>query len=187
MINPSKLKTLVDDHAAGPAGMAAMGVTDDDTDAEDDGEGDEEIADPAEHGKELLAGWGEFGAALLESADLIVANAHEVGADLLAEPPSEDAMDKVGDTVDRMPEDLQDGFGEQVAAASPEDCYAVASALVGAAGEPGDEDDYKLICAYLTAAAKWASDTGTDEGDDEDEDEDDEEDMVPVDGADPAA
>ncbi len=198
MINPSKLKTLVDTHAAGP-GMAAVNnpmadESDDDDGLDDEVDGDDEEtagADPSTKGNELLTSWGEFGIALKEAADMIIENAHEVGADLLLEAIPEEAIEEAGDSVERMPEELQQGFAKYIASLSTEDCTALATALVEAAGNPDTDGvpDVALVCAYLTQGGAWAAEEVDVEEDEETEDdaedapEDDAEDAP----ADPAA
>lgn len=156
MMNPAKLKTLVDQQSASP-NAAALGMgppaPDDQYDEEDD---DTEPVEPSARGSELIAGWGEFGKTLEESADDLHDLAHDVGAELLLKEVPKDATKAVAKSVDRMPDDLSMGLAKYVSALSPEDIDAVATALTAKIGE--DKADYNLLCAYLKQAAAYAKD-----------------------------
>lgn len=159
MIHPAKLKSLVDLQSMAP-NAAALGVPlpvpGAEDDFEDEGDMDEaaEPVDPIARGNELLAEWGEFGEVLLESAQAFHDNAHEVGAELLLKEVPEDAIDAVAKSVDRMPEDVQQGLAKYVSPASDQDCEAVTAVLVSKLEE--DQPDAALICAYLRQASKYA-------------------------------
>jgi len=139
MINPNKLKTLVDAHASGPTGKPMPPADESDDPSEEEGEDDEPV-DQAARGHALIQQWADFGAALMESADELIENAGE-GTD----------EETVGDSVDRMPDDLQEGFAKFVAKLPEEDCEAVATVLAAESGA-----DVHALCAYLLAAGKWA-------------------------------
>lgn len=156
MLNPAKMKALVDQHSAGPSaaalGMPPPGEPMDEEDAEEE-DGTEPV-DPSARGEELLASWGEFGESLKESADLLHDNAHDVGAELLLKEVPPDASKKVGKSVDRMPDEISMGLAKYVAELSPEDCEALVTALAATIGE--DKADVGLMCAYVKLAAAYA-------------------------------
>lgn len=158
-MNPAKLKTLVDQHSASPnaaaLGMASPVAEHDDMDDDDDMD-ELEPVEPSVRGSELIAEWGEFGKTLEESAEDLHDLAHDVGAELLLKDVSKDAMKAVEKSVDRMPDDLSMGLAKYVSALSPEDCEAVAHALVAKIGE--DKADLNLLCAYLKQASAYAKD-----------------------------
>lgn len=178
-INPGGMKALVDTHS--DPGMAAIAnpqmAMDDDMDEDDGGEEDQEApaADPLARGNELLGQWGELGEALKEAGGEIVDKAHKVGAELLLAKIPEDAVDEVHDDLDRMPEDIQHALAKNVAGLSPEDCAAVAAALID--GHDGDTEDadQKLVCTYLQQIAAYAKEEidPADYADEEDEEDDD--------------
>lgn len=187
MVNPAKLKSLVDQHATGPSaaqlGMAAPGgaAPDDvpyDDDMEDDEDGESPPKDPATRGAELIDEWGEFGETLKDEASELHDQAHDVGADLLLKDVPEDAIDDVGKAVDRMPDELSMGLAKYVSELPPEDVTALAAALCKEVGE--DEADQNLLAAFLTQAGKYAADEvevddGFNEPDEDEEDDEDEE------------
>jgi hypothetical protein len=176
MINPAKLKSLVDLQSMAP-NAAALGVSVPAPEAEDDLEDDEEeeasSTDPVARGNELLAEWGAFGDVLLESAAAFHDNAHEVGAELLLKEVPADAIDDVAKSVDRMPEDVQQGLAKYVSPASDQDCEAVTAVLVSKLDE--DQPDAALICAYLRQASKYAGEEFEILEDEEEDEEDAEE------------
>ncbi len=169
LINPAKLKTLVTAHANPMAPLNNPSAMAPDEDDEED-QGTEEDPEAAKaKGEELLAGWGTFGAALKDNADIVVQNATDVGDGLLAPEVAQDVSDKVADSVEHMPDEIQDGFADYIAKADPDDCKAIAYALIASAGS---DADVELVCAYLATAGKHLGEIGADVPDD-DADEDD--------------
>ena len=157
MLNPTKLKSLVDQQTSAPnaaaLGMAPPGeMSDEEYDDEDEG-GDEPM-EPSAKGSALITSWGEFGKTLEESADDLHDLAHDIGAELLLKEVPKNAIKDVGKSVDRMPDDLSMGLAKYVSELSPEDCEAVAAALAAKIGE--DKADGKLLYAYLHQAAAYA-------------------------------
>lgn len=160
-MNPAQLKTLVDQHSASP-NAAALGMAapagegaEQDEDDLDDEEGSDPV-EPSARGSELIAGWGEFGKTLEESADDLHDLAHDVGAELLLKEVPKDAAKAVAKSVDRMPDDLSMGLAKYISELSPEDCLAVSTALVAKIGE--DKADLNLLCAYMKQASAYAKD-----------------------------
>jgi len=200
MVNPGKLKALVDTHSENP-GMAAISnpsdaAGDDDFDDEEDSEAGEEeaapAADPLTRGNELIGQWGLLGAHLKEEAGEIVDEAHEVGSDLLLAKVPEETITEVEDLFDKMPEEIQHCLAKYVAKLPPDDVTALATALVD--GHDGDTEDadVKLMAVFLTTISAHAAeevdpDDIADEEPEEDEDEDkDEEEDTEEDAAPPA-
>jgi hypothetical protein len=193
MVNPSKLKSLVDSHSTNP-GMAALtnpsmqvgGDDDDDLDEEDD-EGDgAPSGDPKEHGNELISSWGVLGAHLKEDAGEIVDAAHEIGGDLLLAKVPDEAMKEIEDSFDRMPEEIQHALAKYVSKLSDEDCHDVTVALLD--GHDGDTEDAdtNLVCTYLKLLAAHAAEevdpADLEDDEDEEDDEDDDEENPGDDG-----
>lgn len=156
-MNPASLKTLVDQHAAGPSasslGMAPPSDPDMDDDADLDEDPVEAGATGAERGNELIASWGEFGETIKEEAKELVELAVDAGPGLLLKEPDEDAIKAVEKAVDKMPDELSMGLSKYVSQLSPEDCEGLAMALAAIAGEDTDEN---LLCAFISAAGKYA-------------------------------
>lgn len=187
-MNPSSLKALVDQHAAGPT-ASAMGMAPPSEDMDDeDMEGEEEpeaAASGAERGNELITEWGEFGQTLLEEADEIHDLAQDVGADLLLKEVPDDAMKAVGKAVDGMPDELSMGLAKYVSALSPEDCQSVSMALAAKIGE--DKADENLLYVFLHQAAQYAKEEiDVDEDFNESEEEEEEDDNDEADAGDEA-
>lgn len=179
-INPSKLKTLVDQHSASPSAppMPEGGYEDEDMDAGFEDEA--EPAEPSARGEALLTEWGEFGKTLREEATELHDLAHDIGAELMLKEVPDKVLKEVGKSVDRMPDELSMGLSKYVSKLSPEDCEALCAALTKEIGE--DKADSKLLYAYVQAAAKYAGeeiepdeDFNEPEEDEEDEDEEDDE------------
>lgn len=155
-MNPASLKSLVDQHAAGPS-AASLGMappSDPDMDDEDlDEEPVEEGTSGAARGDELIASWGEFGETIKEEASELVDLAVDAGPGLLLKEPDEDAIKAVEKAVDKMPDELSMGLAKYVSKLSPEDCEGLAMALAATVGEDADE---KLLAAFIVAAGKYA-------------------------------
>lgn len=155
-MNPASLKSLVDQHAAGPS-AASLGMappSDPDLDDEDfDEEEPEAAASGAERGNELIASWGEFGETIKEEAGELYDLAVDAGPGLLLKEPDEDSIKAVEKAVDKMPDELSMGLSKYVSQLSPEDCESLSMALAAIVGEEADE---KLLCAFMSAAGKYA-------------------------------
>lgn len=185
MVNPAKLKSLVDQHATGLSptqlGLASPAgpPPDDGMDMDDEDEDGEAPQDPAARGQELIEQWGEFGEEIEDGAEELNDLAHDVGAELLLKDVPEDAVSDVEKAVDRMPDDLSMGLAKYVSKLPPEDVTALATALVADLDE--DAADVNLLASFLTQAAKYAEGEFDEEDlaefnePDEDEEEDDEE------------
>lgn len=175
MVAATKIKSLVAQHAASPS-AAALGMTP--APAAGDEEHDDEPAapeapevDPISRGNELITSWKEFGDTLRESADLFHDSATDAGAELLLTTVPDKVQKEIEKSVDRMPDDIQQGLAKYVAPLSPEDQAAVAAALVHELNDPTAEAG--LMTAYLQHAAKYAGEeVEVDEDFNEDEDED---------------
>lgn len=176
MVNPGHLKSLVDMHSAGAGGIGAAPSPDappDDMGDDPDDEQPDQPMDPAAKGEQLIEGWGDFGSTLKESAGDLHDLAHDVGGDLMLKEVPDDAVKDVGKSVDRMPDELQQGLAKYVSKLSPEDTDALSAALCKEIGE--DQADQKLLTAFLTQAAKYAGDeVDVDDDFNESDDEDDE-------------
>ena len=163
MVNPSKLKSLVDQHASGPSaaqlGMAspagAPGAGDYDEDMDDDDEDGAEPQDPAARGQSLLEEWGQFGEDVKDEAKELHDLAHDVGAELLLKEVPDDAVKDVEKSVDRMPDDISMGLAKYVSKLPPDDVTALATALCANIDE--DSADVNLLSAFLTQASKYAA------------------------------
>jgi len=182
MVNPGKLKALVDTHQVNP-GMAALANPsatppepgEEDDDDLDDEEEPEEAGDPKAKGESILASWGDDGEKLKEEAGEIVDAAHDVGPNLLLAQVPEDTIEEVEDKFDRMPDDMQVLVAKRVAKLAPDDVTALATALCD--GHDGDTEvaDVKLVATYLTTlAAHAAEEVDPKDLEDEDADEKDE-------------
>ena len=187
MVNPAKLKSLVDQHAAGPSaaqlGMPASPTAEPPMDDEEDEDGSAP-QDPAARGAELIDSWGEFGAALKDAAGEIHDQAHDVGADLMLKEVPPDVVKAVGKSVDRMPDDISMGLAKYVSKLPPEDITALSTALCAEVGE--DKADANLMTAYLTQAAKYAGEEiDVDEDFNESEEEEEPEEEATEEEADP--
>jgi len=187
-MDPSKLKTLVDQQSAGPTaaqlGMAPPDAETFDEDA-DEAEDTGDSIDAADRGTALLAEWGEFGKSLEEEADMVYDNAHEVGAELLLAEVPEKAFKAVGKSVDRMPDELSMGFAKYIGELSAEDCEALGHVLVTKLDE--EEADTGLLCAYLQKAGEYAKaeievDEDFNESEEEEDEEEEDEEEAPADG-----
>lgn len=181
MINPAKLKSMVDQHAQHPGIPALTGpsVADDQPPEDDDEDFDDEEPsdagmDPIARGNALIAQWKDFGEALKEEAGEIVDAAHEIGGNLLLTAPPEDATDEVDKNFDRMPDDLQVGFAQYVAPLPAKDIAALAAALIDGHDGDTEEADQKLVATYLTMLGKYAVEEVDPKDFDVDEDEEDE-------------
>lgn len=179
MINPSKLKTLVDSQASAPS-AASMGMAPggdeglDDELADDMGDMDDgdDGGDPVAKGEALLTEWGEFGATLKESADMIHDTAMEVGSELLMKVVSDDAKDEVIKAVDRMPDDIQQGLAKYVGKLDEAGLDALTAALAAGLGE---EADGAMVKSFLKVAGEYAAAEIEVEEEEEPEEEDEEE------------
>jgi hypothetical protein len=184
MVNPGKLKALVDSDSSNP--MAAISnpsvgepEPDGDEDYDDEDEESEDIeasGDPLARGNDLISQWGELGETMKEEAGEIVDGAHDVGADLLLAKIPEDAIDEVHKNFDRMPDELQWGLAKYVSKLTADDATAVATALLD--GHDGDtkDGDLKLVTIYLQQLGTYAAeevdpDDIPEEEPEEDEDE----------------
>lgn len=191
MVNPAKLKSLVDLQSAGPSAAALgmpppppdAGLDDDDDSMPED---EEEPMDPTAKGEKLLADWGEFGTTLKDSATDLHDLAVDVGPGLMLKDVPPDVIKDVGKGVDRMPDELSMGLSKYVSALSPEDMTALAAALCK---EIGGKADDGLLLAYLTAAGKYAGEeVDVDDGFNEPEVDEDAAEEDPEDaGDDPAS
>ncbi len=181
-MNPTSLKSLVDQHASAP-NAAALGMAPPGEGGYEDEEEDPDAPEPMEpaaRGAELVAGWGEWGKELEDSASDLHDLAHDAGAELLLKEPTKDAIKAVEKSVDRMPDDLSMGIAKYVSALSPEDVTALATYLCSKIGE--DKADCNLLTAYLKAAASYAKEeievdedfNVPEEDEEEDEDTDEE-------------
>lgn len=158
MINPSKLKSLVDQQASPPSAPPmpdAEGGEDDDMGDDDMDDEDADAGDPVAKGNELLASWGEFGETLKDEADLLLDNALEVGGNLLLMKVPDDAIKAVEKSVDRMPDEISMGLAKYVGALEEGDCKALCAALARSLGDKADEN---LLYAYVHAAGQYAKD-----------------------------
>lgn len=189
-VNPAQLKSLVDQHSAGPSaaalGMAPPDLGPDPDDMGDDDTGDDEAPlDAAGRGAQLIESWGAFGDTIKEEAQELSDLAMDCGPGLLLKDPDEDAIKAVGKSVDSMPDELSMGIAKYVSALPPEDITALATVLATSVGDSADE---KLLEAYLTQAGKYAGDEiDVDEDFNVDEDADEEDaDADPDDGGDDA-
>jgi hypothetical protein len=182
MMNPAKLKTLVDQQSASPnaaaLGMAPPGAEGEPDDFDDEDDEGTEPVEPSARGSELIASWGEFGKTLEESADDLHDLAHDAGAELMLKEPDKSAIKAVEKSVDRMPDELSMGLAKYVSELPPADLEAVCTALVAKIGE--DKADLNLLCAYMTHASAYAKeeidvdeDFNVPEETEEDEDETD--------------
>jgi hypothetical protein len=187
MINPSKLKTLVDSQASPPS-AASMGMAPggdeglDDELADDMGdEGDDDGGDPVAKGEAMLTEWGEFGATLKESADMIHDTAMEVGSELLMKVVSDDAKDEVIKAVDRMPDDIQQGLAKYVGKLDDAGLDALTAALAAGLGE---EADGAMVKSFLKVAGEYAAaeiEVEEEEEPEEEEEEEEEPEEAPAD------
>jgi len=194
----AKLKTLVDQQSVSPnaaaLGMAPVNEEDLGDEEGEDIEAEPSDGDPVGRGNELISEWGEFGVTLSEEAKELHDLAHDVGAELLLENIPDDAVKAVGKAVDRMPDELSMGFAKYIGELSPDDCEAVAHALVTQIDE--DEADVNLLCAFILKAGEYAKeeievDEDFNEPEEEEEEEveegpaDEDEDAPPEDSAPP--
>jgi hypothetical protein len=123
-VDTNKLAALVEEQNQNPlASMPEVGGEEDEMPPE------EEAA--TVDGQAILDEMGEFGAMLVENADMIVPIAEEIGEDLAGDseymPETEDA---VADAVDRMPPEMVEGLAENVAERPLEELNAVGEVLV---------------------------------------------------------
>ena len=171
-IDPNKLSALVEEQAANPLGDLPMPE-------EEGGEEDDAAGDLAERGEELLTSMGEFGTELLESADIMLDNAEELGDDAAAEEPAPETEELALDIADRMPSFIQEGMVEHIVDKPPEDLEAIGAALEASLEtDDGPEGTYteetaKKVGGMLGMVAKCCADDGeTPDEDAEDPDED---------------
>lgn len=154
MINPSKLKSLVDQQASPPS---APPMPDDDIEAGADDEGDYEDEEPAPaaDGQSLIDSWGEFGKTLKEEADLLMENAFDIGGNLLLKKVPDDAMKDLEKSVDRMPDEISMGFAKYIGELDEAHCRALCHTLAASLGDKADEN---LLYAYVHLAGQYAKD-----------------------------
>jgi len=175
-VDTNKLAALVEEQNQNPlASMPEVGGSDDDELPPEEAEAS------TVDGHALIEEMGEFGAMLVENADMIVPIAEEIGEDLAGDseyqPETEDA---VAEAVDRMPTEMVDGMAENLAGKPLEELNAIGEVLVcevesgeSPAGECSPMEA-ELVGGLLEVAAKVEAPM-----DDEDEDDDmlDEDDM----------
>jgi len=175
-VDTNKLAALVEEQNQNPlASMPEVGGSDDDELPPEEAEAS------TVDGHALIEEMGEFGAMLVENADMIVPIAEEIGEDLAGDseyqPETEDA---VAEAVDRMPTEMVDGMAENLAGKPLEELNAIGEVLVcevesgeSSAGECSPMEA-ELVGGLLEVAAKVEAPM-----DDEDEDDDmlDEDDM----------
>lgn len=126
-VDTNKLAALVEEQNQNPlASMPEVGGADEELPPE-------EAEGAPVDGEALLEEMGEFGAMLVENADMIIPIAEEIGEDLAGDseyaPETEEA---VAEAVDRMPTEMVDGMAENLAGKPLEELNAIGEVLVAA-------------------------------------------------------
>lgn len=150
-INPGKLAALVEHHGRNP--MQPHIPMDDEMDSPPDQ--DSEMGEKS--GEDLISSMGEFGQTLVESADVIISIADDIGDDLIAEEPAPETEAAIDAAVDGMPEVIASGLG-QLGDMSPDELVKVADVLVRevesatSVGESSPQESER-VAAFLSRAA----------------------------------